>query len=187
MLDLLDRVPTHDIGAVVLVVIVGFATLGVFIAYYWAKVRRAEIDAALKHDMLQRGMGAEDIERVLRASAAPAEPASPCDNSPAGLAGVLADHSYDGDDIAAVLKAMDDRGTPLTPAEFAVVRKMAEQGYDGDDVVAAIRALPKPAPAPAAPPEAKTIDGVIPRGFVGLGAVIVSKKRPGEPAAPTPG
>jgi hypothetical protein len=37
------------------------------IGHYWYKVRQAEIEASLKHDMLQRGMSAEDIERVLAA------------------------------------------------------------------------------------------------------------------------
>jgi hypothetical protein len=191
MLDLLDRVPSHDVTGVLFAVIAGFATLGIFIARYWAKVRRTEIEAALKHDMLQRGLGAEDIERVLRASQAPAEPAATSapagDTSPAALAGVLADNSYEGDDIAAILKAVAERDAPLSAAEFAVVRKLAEEGYEGDDVVTTIRALPRPAPTPAAAPEAKTVEGVIPRGFVGLGAVIVSKKRPEESAAPTPG
>jgi hypothetical protein len=39
------------------------------LAHYWYKARQAEIDASLKHDMLQRGMSAEDIERVLTLSA----------------------------------------------------------------------------------------------------------------------
>jgi hypothetical protein len=38
------------------------------LAYYWAKIRKAELDAALKREMLQRGMLAEEIERVLAAS-----------------------------------------------------------------------------------------------------------------------
>lgn len=33
----------------------------------WRKVRRAEIEAGLKHEMLQRGLSPEEIERVLRA------------------------------------------------------------------------------------------------------------------------
>jgi len=37
------------------------------IAHVWQKVRRAEQEAALKQDMLQRGLSVEDIERVLRA------------------------------------------------------------------------------------------------------------------------
>jgi hypothetical protein len=38
------------------------------ITYYWQKTRRAEIDASLKQDMLQRGMSADDIKTVLESS-----------------------------------------------------------------------------------------------------------------------
>jgi hypothetical protein len=37
------------------------------IAHYWWKIRSAEIEANLKHDMLQRGMSAEEIQTVLAA------------------------------------------------------------------------------------------------------------------------
>lgn len=33
----------------------------------WRKVRKAEIEAGLKHEMLQRGLSPDEIERVLRA------------------------------------------------------------------------------------------------------------------------
>jgi hypothetical protein len=38
------------------------------VAHYWWKIRSAEIEANLKHDMLQRGMSAEEIQMVLAAS-----------------------------------------------------------------------------------------------------------------------
>jgi hypothetical protein len=34
---------------------------------YLLKVRQAELDASLKHEMLQRGMSADDIVRVMEA------------------------------------------------------------------------------------------------------------------------
>lgn len=37
------------------------------IAHYWYRIRRAELDAILKQEMLARGMNADEIERVLRA------------------------------------------------------------------------------------------------------------------------
>jgi len=37
------------------------------IMYYWHKTRRAEMDADLKMRMLEMGMSASDIERVLKA------------------------------------------------------------------------------------------------------------------------
>lgn len=38
------------------------------IAESWRKVRHSEIEAALKQDMLNRGMSAADIEQVIKAS-----------------------------------------------------------------------------------------------------------------------
>ena len=38
------------------------------IAYYWHKVRRDALEASLKHEMLRRGMSADDIVKVLQAS-----------------------------------------------------------------------------------------------------------------------
>jgi hypothetical protein len=40
----------------------------------WAGVRRAEVEASLKQDMLNRGLSAADIERILRASSQSPEP-----------------------------------------------------------------------------------------------------------------
>lgn len=37
------------------------------VSSYWSKTRRAEIDAELKLRMLELGMSAEEIERVLKA------------------------------------------------------------------------------------------------------------------------
>ena len=39
------------------------------ITSYLTRVRQAELEAGLKHDMLQRGMSAEDIRMVIEASA----------------------------------------------------------------------------------------------------------------------
>jgi hypothetical protein len=41
--------------------------------YYWQKNRATEIEAGLKRDMIERGMSADEIERVLKATAQPAE------------------------------------------------------------------------------------------------------------------
>ncbi|HEX6985592.1 MAG TPA: hypothetical protein VF170_09455 [Planctomycetaceae bacterium] len=37
------------------------------LAYYWYKLKKTELEAGLKQTMLDRGMSAEEIERVLRA------------------------------------------------------------------------------------------------------------------------
>jgi hypothetical protein len=38
-------------------------------AYYWHKTQKAELEASLKLEMIQRGMSADEIERVLQATA----------------------------------------------------------------------------------------------------------------------
>jgi hypothetical protein len=46
-----------------------FLTVAVPVSWhYWCQYRRNELDAALKHVMLQRGMTAEEIKLVLEAS-----------------------------------------------------------------------------------------------------------------------
>jgi hypothetical protein len=51
-----------------------FAVIGVFAVpivaisgYYWHLVDRHRCDAELKHRMIERGMSADEIERILRA------------------------------------------------------------------------------------------------------------------------
>jgi hypothetical protein len=51
----------------VLVVFNALVGLAFFIVIQWRKIRQAEIQAALKHDMLERGMSAEQIKLVLEA------------------------------------------------------------------------------------------------------------------------
>jgi hypothetical protein len=62
--------PTFDAGPFIgLVAVAGGLLLGLVavVAGCWQKVRRAEVAAALKQDMLNRGMSAEDIRTVLDA------------------------------------------------------------------------------------------------------------------------
>jgi hypothetical protein len=48
-------------GAITLMVLVPS------LAHYWWQSRKAEMDNALKREMIQRGMSADEIERVLKA------------------------------------------------------------------------------------------------------------------------
>jgi hypothetical protein len=67
-------VPEH----VVLVVFI-FSLVAMFmltaivatVAKYWQKARRDELDATLKQQMIERGMSADEIIRVLQASGEP--------------------------------------------------------------------------------------------------------------------
>jgi hypothetical protein len=55
---------------------IGFGLLCVSVAAYyisveWRKARQTQIEAELKREMLQKGMPANEIERVLKASGPP--------------------------------------------------------------------------------------------------------------------
>jgi hypothetical protein len=67
MTQLLDKFSGGELLG--LAAIVGSLLIGItaIIAGAWQKARRAEVAAALKHDMLNRGMSAEEIRTVLDA------------------------------------------------------------------------------------------------------------------------
>ena len=67
MTELLSRMNPGDL--VPLVAIIGGVLCGIIgiLAAAWQKVRRAEILAALKQDMLNRGMSSDQIRTVLDA------------------------------------------------------------------------------------------------------------------------
>jgi hypothetical protein len=54
----------NDAGVVIAVLV----TVGLPVAlYYWFEYRKAELNASLKHAMIERGMSAEEIKMVLEA------------------------------------------------------------------------------------------------------------------------
>lgn len=62
-------------GLAVLVIFIAVAGCVVIamcgiIAHFWQRARQAEIEAALKQDMLNRGMSADEIAKVITASPA---------------------------------------------------------------------------------------------------------------------
>jgi hypothetical protein len=67
MAEILSKFSAGELIAVI--AIVGGLLVGLFVmmADYWHRIRKAEIAAKLKHDMLDRGMSAEEIRIVLEA------------------------------------------------------------------------------------------------------------------------
>lgn len=53
--------------AVMFICIFGLPALAGIIGFYWYRMRRLEVTAALKQQMLERGMSADDICKVLEA------------------------------------------------------------------------------------------------------------------------
>ena len=65
MIELLSKFDGGELIGVIAVVGGLLCAITAIIAGAWTKVRRTEIAAALKHDMLNRGMSADDIRTVL--------------------------------------------------------------------------------------------------------------------------
>ncbi len=94
-----------------LLVIGGGVIYGVVycIVQSWRRVRITEIEATLKQQMLDRGMTAEDIERIMRASSRRAESASEAvteDDNRSELIQNLAENGMSAEDIERILRAL---------------------------------------------------------------------------------
>lgn len=117
--------------------------ISIFVAHYWSKVRLAEMEATLKQDMIQRGMAPDEIERVLKMGqhgAAAAEVVHGSALSPAVIGAKMAGHSYDSEDIDAVMRALQEHG-PLTAADLKVVAQMVDSWADSNAVASVVRAM----------------------------------------------
>jgi hypothetical protein len=90
------------------------------VAGQWRRVRIAEMEAALKQQMLDKGMSAADIEKVMTASSNGVVPISSTGNEAldkASLAQRMVDEGYEGADIERVLKAYEQ--PPAQEKQFA--------------------------------------------------------------------
>lgn len=67
MMEFLSKFDGGELIAIIAITGGLLVGLVVMIADYWHKIRKAEIAAKLKHDMLDRGMSAEEIRIVLEA------------------------------------------------------------------------------------------------------------------------
>jgi hypothetical protein len=74
MADFLPNLQPKDVGPIVALILCFLAGMTVWITLQWRLHRRTEMEVALKHEMLNRGLSADEIERVMRASMTPAEP-----------------------------------------------------------------------------------------------------------------
>jgi hypothetical protein len=65
MEDLLSRIQSHDLVPIISIALVFLAGMIVWLTLQWRLHRRTELEIALKRDMLERGMSADEIERVM--------------------------------------------------------------------------------------------------------------------------
>lgn len=154
MLELLDKFsPGHLIGLAATVLgILGWIVTTV--ASQWRRVRVAEIEASLKQQMLERGLGPNDIEQVLRTSRK-GSCGTTFEGTPSSAKAVLvktlSENDYTGADIERVLRAFGRHPDPQAVAQkegpqraealgralsakVGVVKTMAENGNEAEDI-----------------------------------------------------
>lgn len=61
----------ESIGFAVAVAAVSLSIAAYYIAAEWRKSREAKIEADLKREMVQKGLSADEIERILKATTPP--------------------------------------------------------------------------------------------------------------------
>jgi hypothetical protein len=83
----------------------------------WRRVRVTEIEAALKQQMLDRGMSADDIVQVMRVRSnnAPNTEAATADDGRNQLVENLVENGMSSEDIERILKAMHHANGQLPP------------------------------------------------------------------------
>ena len=87
------------------------------IASQWRRVRVAELHGALKQQMLDKGMSAEEIVQVMNAGESP-EPVNPvlalqASDDRAGLVQNMVEQGYEAADIERVLRAYQPMAKPI--------------------------------------------------------------------------
>jgi hypothetical protein len=74
MAEFLSNVALKDLAPILVLVLCFLAAMIIWLSLQWRLHRRTEFEVALKQEMLNRGMSAADIERVLKASMTSADP-----------------------------------------------------------------------------------------------------------------
>ena len=85
MQEILTMFSQSTLDSLVFTVLAIITGLAVWLSLQWRLHRRSELEAALKQDMLNRGMSAEDIDRVIKASGTQAVAAKRFDGDAAKL------------------------------------------------------------------------------------------------------
>jgi hypothetical protein len=119
----------------------------------WRRVRVTELEAALKQQMLERGMSAAEIEQVVRATREKPECGPPVAFSgetasdKAALVKLMTHNGYSGEDIEKVLGAFaagaERRGASekASREKAAAAGSMVKNGADADDIARMLHAF----------------------------------------------
>jgi hypothetical protein len=105
------------------VVSVAVVSVVAIVASAWRSIRKTDLEVALKQDMLNRGLSAADIERVLQASSTPSPPERPA----------------------------WEKGDPISDNEYYLVEKLVEEGKSAEEIAHILQAIKSTHQSEAAP------------------------------------
>jgi hypothetical protein len=146
--ELLSKLAGDEV--VVLTLVVGALLLAAvaIVAHHWRQVRVAELQAALKRQMIERGISAADIDKVLQAPNPPeetedTEEAASFTGNPAEdktrLVSLLLDNSYEAEQIERILRAFHDPAchapdSTTLAQKAATLKVLIENGLEVEDI-----------------------------------------------------
>jgi predicted component of type VI protein secretion system len=136
---------------------------GAMLLSHRQQVRRQEQENELKRDLVAKGVSADEIERIIKATAGNAAPKTQLAEEtqrPTGagadwarLVQVLCEHGMDGADVESVLRAVGDYSDEELPAKVTAIESMVENGMQAEDVERVLRAFQRTPGKPDFPPD----------------------------------
>lgn len=101
----------------------------------------------LKSLMIQRGMSADEIERVLKAEGSPLDFKASADDPEAYIVEVLSENGYEAADIERILRAARGEAGSIPASAGRLVGTLAENWAEADDIARVLQSRRKPATA----------------------------------------
>jgi hypothetical protein len=135
--------------------------LGAMLLNHRQQVRRQEQETELKRDLIAKGVSADEIERIVKATAGAAKAIVPeaaelrrpkgAGADRARLVQLLCEQGMAAADVERVLRALGDYADDELPAKVSAVASMVENGMEAADIERVLRAFQR-APGSSGPP-----------------------------------
>jgi hypothetical protein len=147
MNEVLSKLRSDELAVLLFLSIGALIALTAIVAHHWRRLRQLEIETALKQALLQKGMNAEEIERVVNATQGAAHAGTPPVTTlndkqlEAKIAADLAAYGVAADRIEQALEAVMGAGSDTKRAVAEIVPQMIENGTDEGLILTAIQTL----------------------------------------------
>jgi hypothetical protein len=158
MSELLAKLEAGHVVAIV-AIFCGFLTASIAIIFgIWQHVRTSESETALKHDMVQRGLAADEIQKILSASSSkpdlsrdPGRAVGEVGGVPMNAAEMVAHigtsliaHGLTGDGLAMVMPAIQSAPNNTKEAIANALSNLEDENVSDEQVLALVRSMCPP-------------------------------------------